>query len=136
MGILTSLSLIANPINVGNINTSFVASAEEGISAYASSVFVCYSGTVTTTACYADADLCYYGDLTISTILQKKNIFGSWYDYKDDDPGKTYINVAGAYHSYPYTITSSGSYRCKYTVTATVNGITESRTTYSNVLTV
>ena len=40
--------------------------------------------------------------------LKEKNILGNWYDYKTDEPGKTYYNVLFSNHNYPYSITKSG----------------------------
>ena len=133
LGLLVSLSVISNPSTMNTADNVLPVYADEA-STYSSYVFDGYSSSVSTTKCYAGVDLYDYGDVTIKVILQRKNIFGKWYDYMVGDPGETFYNVMVAHHNYPYSITKSGSYRCKYTATGTVNGITQTVEGYSGVL--
>lgn len=133
IGLLMSLSLIACP-GISNTVENIPSVYADEASTYSSYVFDGYSGYLTTEKCHVCIDLYDYGNVTIKLVLQRKNIFGNWYDYKTDDPGKTYYNVIFANHDYPYEITRSGSYRFKYTATGTVNGITQTTEGYSGVL--
>lgn len=133
LGLLISFPTIGNPNSLTNNNNITPIHANE-TSTYSSYVFDSYSSNVSTSKCYAGVDLYDYGDVTITVILQKKNILGIWYDYMVGDPGETFNNVIVAHHNYPYKITKSGSYRCKYTATGTVNGTTQTVTGYSGTL--
>lgn len=133
LGLLVSFSFITNPVIYHTYNNDDTIYAEVA-SAYSSSVFDNYGGSVSTSKCYAEIKLYDYGNVTVTVVLQKKNILGIWSDYMTGDPGETFYNVMVAHHNYSYTITKSGTYRCKYTATGTVNGFTQTVTGYSNTL--
>ena len=73
------------------------------------------------------------GTVTIRTILQKQDSNGNWYDYNTGDPGKTYTGVRSITHTYYCSMPSGGTYRCRYVVTGTVNGVSQPRAGYSGV---
>lgn len=77
IGLLMSLSMIIDPIITNNINNTQLVYADE-IVPYSSYVFDSYTSSVSTSQCYAGVDLYDYGNVTITVVLQKKNILGNW----------------------------------------------------------
>lgn len=73
------------------------------------------------------------GTLTMRVILQKQDSNGNWYDYNTNDPGQTYRGTLSATHTYYCSMPSGGTYRCRYVVTGTVNGVSSPRSGYSGV---
>jgi len=136
LGTAMSLCLVANPISTYTLANNPIETSASEITPYASLVFSSYGGDMSVNYCYASAVLYDYGNVYLKVTLQKKNILGNWVDSQTGDPGKTYYNVLFADHNYPYPVTSSGSYRCKYTAQGVVNGVSHTVTAYSGVLTV
>ena len=134
VGMLLAIPMIVTPLNISSNNT-ISASAVGEVVPYASNVFSSKSATVNSTKCTAFCSLKNTGSVTITNILQKQNSNGVWYDYLTTDSGKTYTNVRSATHTYNYTISSSGKYRCKSIMKGTVSGYTETVTVYSGTYT-
>lgn len=133
---ILSLAMITVPMQLNDSISNVSKTFAEEIVPYSSSVFSSYSGRVSTNICSASVGLVSMGNVTIRVILQKKNTFGNWSDYKTSDRGTTYSNVVNVTHSYSYPITVSGEYRCKYIINGAVNGTIKTLTGYSSVLTV
>lgn len=116
--------------------TAFAAdtSEEATIQPRESSVFSEVSSGISKTAYSGDFVLVSEGSGAITITLQKKNSSGNWENVAGTSSTKTFSNTIGTSH-YKYKTLSSGTYRCKTYVTATVKGVTDGRFVYSPVLT-
>ncbi len=98
-----------------------------------SSVFSeCY-GQIKPGYIYCFSRLSANGTLTMRVVLQKQDSNGNWYDYNTGDPGKTYTGVRSITHTYYCSMPSGGTYRCRYVVTGTVNGVSRPEAGFSGV---
>ncbi len=87
------------------------------------SMFMDTNGYVYPNCIYSEAYLYGSGTITIKMILQRyQTSDGTWRYYNTGDAGVTYSNVSSASHTYYCSMPSGYSYRCKYIMTATVNG--------------
>ena len=76
------------------------------------------------------------GKGTVQIILQKQNDYNKfWYTYDGQNYIKGFSDTRVCAYSKNYTL-PAGKFRCKAIITATVNGITDTRTVYSPELTV
>lgn len=116
--------------------TAFAAdtSEESTIQPRESSVISEVSSAISRTGYSGTCTLMEVGSGAITITLQKKNSSGEWENVAGSSTTKTFSNTMLASHSKSKTL-SSGTYRCKTYVTATVNGKTDGRFVYSPVLT-
>lgn len=109
---------------------------ETAVTPRASSVFDSYGAAINTTYFGGDCALLGIGSGSIQIILQKQNSTNkAWYTYDGQSSTKYFLNTGVCSYSKNY-ILPAGSFRCKTIVTATLNGVTETKTVYSPVLTV
>ena len=108
---------------------------EEGtIEPRSSYVFDTVGSSISKTAYGGDCSLVGVGSGTLTIRLQKYSS-GSWSTVSGTTSSKTFSNTRICAYGKNKTL-SAGKYRCKTTVTATVGSHSDSRTVYSNTLTV
>lgn len=109
---------------------------ESSITTRASSVFESYGAGINRSYYGGDCALLGVGSGSVQIILQKQNETNkAWYTYDSQSSTKYFLNTSVCSYSKSY-ILPAGSFRCKTIVTATLNGVTETKTVYSPVLTV
>ena len=102
----------------------------------ASSVFHSYTSFINTTYFGGDCAILDVGSGSVQIILQKQNSTNkAWYTYNGQSSIKYFLNTTVCSYSKNYTL-PAGTFRCKTIVTATVDGVTETKTVYSPTLTV
>lgn len=138
LGVFLALGLITNPTNIAisqGINdcySTIQVSADE-ITPYSSNIISYNNGLLSTTSYGTSFTLCSQGNATVTIEIQKK-VLGIWFEYDDTRTTTTFNNVTNYTWTLPYSLTRSGTYRCKYTITGTVNGDTETVTDYSGTI--
>lgn len=133
------LSFLLVSIIVTSFSTIILADStteEVIITPKASSVFDSYGSSINSSAYGGDCTLMADGNGSIQIILQKQNEYSkAWYTYDSQNYTKTFTNTSvcafGKYYTMPV-----GKFRCKTIVTATVNGVTETKTVFSPELTI
>lgn len=107
---------------------------EDTIEPRSSYVFSSVGSSISKTAYGGDCVLVGKGSGTLTIRLQKYSS-GSWSTVSGTTSSKSFSDTKLCAHSKNKTL-SAGKYRCKTTVTATVGSHSDSRTVYSNTLTV
>ena len=107
---------------------------ESTIEPRSSYVFDSVGSSISKTAYGGDCVLVGKGSGTLTIRLQKYSS-GSWSTVSGTTSSKSFSDTKLCAHSKNKTL-SAGKYRCKTTVTATVGSHSDSRTVYSNTLTV
>lgn len=120
-----------------SLNVFASEETEEGtIEPRSSYVFSTVGSSISKTAYGGDCSLVGVGSGTLTIRLQKySSSTGSWSTVSGTTSSKSFSNTKLCVHSKSKTL-SAGKYRCKTTVTATVGSYSDSRTVYSNTLTV
>lgn len=109
---------------------------ESTIEPRSSYVFSSVSSSISKTAYGGECTLVGVGSGTLTIRLQKySSSTGSWSTVSGTTSSKSFSNTRICAHGKNKTL-SAGKYRCKTTVTATVGSYSDSRTVYSNTLTV
>ena len=102
----------------------------------ASYVFISTGSGINRAYYGGDCSLLGEGNGTIQIILQKQNEYNKfWYTYDGQNYIKGFSNASIYTYSKNYTL-PAGKFRCKAIITATVDGITDTRTVYSPELTI
>ena len=124
-----SLAFASNVSAESNIDSTIVAPC-------ASSVFDSYTAAINPSYYGGDCAILGIGSGSIKIILQKQNSTNkAWYTYDSQSFTKYFLNTSVCSYSKNYTL-PAGTFRCKTIVTATLNGVTETKTVYSPTLTV
>lgn len=127
--ILVLVLLFSFPIHADNVTENSIQPRE-------SSVFTSVASSVGKSAYGGDCSLVDEGSGTITITLQKKlTSNNSWLPVDGATGSKSFSSTMICAYS-KSKVLSSGTYRCKTYVKATVNGTTETRTVYSPELTV
>lgn len=106
------------------------------VSTRASTVFHSYTAYLNPSYYAGDCSLLGTGSGSVQIILQKQNSTNkAWYIYDSQNYTKYFLNTSVCAYSKNYTL-PAGTFRCKTIVTATLNGVTETKTVYSPTLTV
>lgn len=134
LGFMFNSTSIATSQIIQNCDNSITISAEE-ISPYTSTIFSYKTGILNENYYGIKFELVSQGQVTVTVEIQKK-ILGVWCSYDNTETTKTLTNVSSYKLEIPYSLNQSGTYRCKYTLTGTVNGTTETLTSYSSTVSI
>lgn len=102
----------------------------------ASDVFISVGSAINRSNYGGDCTLFDDGYGSVQIILQKQNDYNKfWYTYDGQNYIKGFSNTAVCSYSKSYNL-PAGKFRCKTIITATLNGVTDTRTVYSPELTI
>lgn len=102
----------------------------------ASYVFLNTGSSINRSYYGGDCSLLDVGKGSVQIILQKQNDYNKfWYTYDGQNFIKGFSGTTVCAYSKNYTL-PAGKFRCKAIITATVDGITDTRTVYSPELTI
>jgi len=126
------LTLLLFPTTVVAANSIHTTNIEPK----ASYVFHSTGSSINRTAYGGNCILLEEGKGSIQIILQKQNDYSkAWYTYDGQNYIKGFNGTSVCAYAKEYTL-PKGKFRCKAIITATVDGISDSRTVYSPELTI
>ena len=126
------IALLLFPTTVAAAENIFTSDIEPK----ASYVFHLTGSSINQTAYGGNCTLLGKGKGSIQIILQKQNDYSkAWYTYDGQNYIRGFSDKSVFAYSKEYTL-PKGKFRCKAIITATLNGISDSRTVYSPELTI